>query len=267
MTSYGAEITLPVFEADGVTVAVLLCECGDRQHLGLLLTRDTSGVPARPRYYSARLIVNSAHDQSQFLARTAALGDDLDNLRFNGKRIKAEWRTIHIVPSPPATASTSTTIARLTVNCRSEPPFRLPHWLISRLLAQQFNLHEMANVHNHMVIRFSHQSAIEQFLLELGLCQHHADNCHWAKVTISSHTDLNVQLRPHSCDEHHLDSWHEQSKDFGSDARRKVRLSFTKCRRSPDRTRVIHIELLGRIYRNLLGEVGVQSLKAVHSRK
>ena len=280
MTSNDVKLRLPVFDIDGIAVAVLLCEDPDG-HLGLLLTRDPRGTdPTRPRYYTG--IESRRSDISPgYRARLAVLGRDLRDLHFNGKRIDARWRTIHITPSPPEWLSPGSTNALLTLNCAPVPPFRFPHWIVSRFVALQFRVWEDITTPELVRVTVMRPGGAERIWLDLGLCTESASASagagnagnagtadapngapiphHWSKVTISyednylRHTSVS---QTHSCAEHHIDGWAAGTKEFG-DADRTVRLSFAPCRRSPATTRVVHVELEGRIYCEMLREANV----------
>ena len=60
----------------------------------------------------------------------------------------------------------------------------------------------------------------------------------------------------HDCAADHVDAWPGGAKTFGNDER-TIRLSFAPCRRSPATTLVVHVELEGRIYREMLREANV----------
>ncbi|TBU24884.1 HET-domain-containing protein [Dichomitus squalens] len=260
VTSNEVELRLPVVDIDGISVAVLLCEDADG-HLGLLLTRDPRAIDStRPRYYTG---IESRRSDSGpgNRVRLATLGRDLNHLRFNGKRIEAKWRTIYIVPSPPEWLSPGSTNAQLTINCTSGSPFRLPHWLVSRFVALQFRVWEDIRTPEFVRMTIMRTRRAERIWLDLGQCQRDtgAPPRHWSKVTISHESNYmrhTTVSQSHTCSEHHIDSWPAWSKDFG-DADRTVRLSFTPCKRSPETTRVVHIELFGRVYAEMLLEANV----------
>lgn len=265
MTSYGIKLRLPVFTASGITVAVLLCEDAENHQLGLLLfSEPPRSDPTRPRYYAG--CIYRQCQVSHYAARLVRLGEDLNKLQFDGKRVKATWRTIYIVPSPPDGRSPSATTAQLTINSDLRHPFRLPHWLVSRLLAMgfrvsQFELDSQAG----RATRIKVYKAIggEAIYLDLGIC-HHDTTARWSKVTMCSEADFKQSEEvtfAHSCSEHHIDAWNDRSKVFPDsqlDVDRSVRLSFTPCKASLGNPRlVVHIELLGRVYQEMLREVNM----------
>ncbi|EJF60426.1 HET-domain-containing protein [Dichomitus squalens LYAD-421 SS1] len=266
ITTYGIKLRLPVFEADGVTVAVLLCEDYDDNHLGLFISPGPPrSDPTRPRYY-AGCQYRIGQASGAYIARLVSLGDDLNNLQFNGKPVEATWRTIYVVPSPPDGESSSATTAQLTINCVPCGPFRLPHWLVSRFLALGFTVtqtewDERAGPVTRFIIH--NPAKAENIYLDLGICRL-SSTAHWSKVTMFSRDDFKESkdvTRAHSCKKHHIDSWNARSKvfpDSASDADRSVRLSFTPCKASPRTSKlVVHMELMGRVYEDVLREANM----------
>ncbi|TBU54411.1 hypothetical protein BD310DRAFT_1041789 [Dichomitus squalens] len=276
ITTYGIKLRLPVFEADGVTVAVLLCEDYDDNHLGLFISPGPPrSDPTRPRYY-AGCQYRIGQASGAYIARLVSLGDDLKNLQFNGKPVEATWRTIYVVPSPPDGESSSAATARLTINCVPCGPFRFPNWLMSRFLALGFDViqqqwDERAGPVTCLIIHHSIRGDITH--LDLGLC-HLNSTARWSKVAMYSGDDFKESgdvPRDHSCKEHHIDSWNARSKvfpDSASDADCSVRLSSTPCKASSGISKlVVHMELLGRVYEKMLREANMTnafpSLKAL----
>ncbi|EJF60486.1 hypothetical protein DICSQDRAFT_87956 [Dichomitus squalens LYAD-421 SS1] len=267
ITTYGIKLRLPVFEADGATVAVLLCVDPDNNHLGLFLCPGPRrSDPTRPRYY-AGCVYSVYQPPRAYVARLISLGNDLNNLQFNGKRVEATWRTIYVVPGHPDGQSPSATTARLTINCDPRQPFRLPHWLVSRLLAVGFTVvtQEEWDEQGSKVTRlyFLRPAGGEIIYLDLGLC-HIDPKARWSKVTISYGPNVKRSKdvsRAHSCKEHHIDSWTAWSKvfpDSASDAEPSVRLSFAPCKALPETSKlVVHMELLGRFYEEILREANM----------
>ena len=250
ITSYGVKLRLPVFESDGVTVAVLLCEDGE-SHFGLILQRDSEGKDLTRRRYYAGCAYATSKSKTRQVARMADLGDNLYDLRFNGKRVEARWRTIFIVPSPPDSGSRGATVSNLTINCDPTPAFRFPHWLVSRFAALQFEVYQVENPESHTMIRIFHRTQKHLYLL-FGICQDRPRS-RWAKIIISR----SRPLASHDCSKDHIDSWTAQSKDFYGGAGETARLSFVPCKRQPETTLVIHVELLGRLYEEMLREAHV----------
>ena len=111
-----------------------------------------------------------------------------------------------------------------------------------------------------MMTIFRLGGAAEQIRLDLGLChQPNGPPCHWSRVTVQyygNHTEGIDDPEAHSCYEHHISSWPSYTKDFG-DADRTVRISFTPCKRAPTRTLVVHLQLFGHVYEEILREAGV----------
>ncbi|PIL27031.1 hypothetical protein GSI_10170 [Ganoderma sinense ZZ0214-1] len=97
--NYGTICRLPVFEADGVTVAVLLCENLSHEQIGLLIHHDRDDYdPIRPMHFIGAAFnnVDDAEQEVLMSYRLVTLGDDLYNLQFNGKPVRARWRTMYI---------------------------------------------------------------------------------------------------------------------------------------------------------------------------
>ena len=109
-------------------------------------------------------------------------------------------------------------------------------------------------------IRFHHPRQVEAIDLDFGLC-YLDPAARWSKIAICSADDWKRSLqisRAHACSEHHIDSWDARSKIFShspSGVDRQVRLSFTPCKISLGQPKlVVHIELLGRVYEEMLRE-------------
>ena len=242
---------------------MLLCQ-NEHDHVGLLIRPILAGSdPTRPRYHAGCIYDEPLAGGKNCVARLVPLGYDLHNLRFNGKRVQATWRTIYVVPSPPNGEAPRATITRLTINCDPQQSFRLPHWLVSRFLALGFAVYEEKwDEQGVQVIRFRffHLRRSENLVLDLGLCRIDP-TARWSKITICymGNAKLSPQItRAHSCSEHHIDSWNALSKVFShspTDADRLVRLSFTPCKMSPGTPQlVVHFELLGCVYEEILRE-------------
>ncbi|TBU55682.1 hypothetical protein BD310DRAFT_950596 [Dichomitus squalens] len=240
VTNNDVKLRLPVFDVEGVTVAVLQCRDADGDLLGFLLLRDEFGRdPVRPRYFTG-------------------VGYKRSNA---GPQYRARLRTIFMVSSPPDRLSPGATTALLTINCTPASPFRFPHWLVSRFVALRFRVWESRNADGLIRMSIMRPAGPDRIWLDLGICKADAGAplCRWSKVTIlyegsyMPHEDVS---RAHDCTKHHIDCWTAQSKDFG-DADRTVRVSFTPCKRSPETTRVVHIELFGRVYAQMLLEATI----------
>ena len=123
------ECHFPIIESEGFIVAVLLCDTS-REHIGLILRPSDDPVQdlSRKKYYTGGMF--SIHG----FRRLILLGNDLYNLRLNGKPVTAEWRDIVIAEAPSLAkrdAAPSRCFALHSIT--PAPPFRIPHWLISRL--------------------------------------------------------------------------------------------------------------------------------------
>ncbi|EJF56846.1 HET-domain-containing protein [Dichomitus squalens LYAD-421 SS1] len=256
--NYGIVCRFPVFEAGGIVVAVLLCENKSREHMGLLLQRDPlSYDPKRPLHYTSAVFNDTSTPDQQFpLAyRLVSLGDDLYNLRFNGKRVKPRWRTLYVQPRPEALYSPDTSIARLRLNCAVQPAFRIPHWLIANFDMLGFLL-TPETPEDELPLRLQLSGTLygEFIHLDLGIC-HTGD--HWAKVLIHHDDDTSNWNTPHhihDCTEHHVSSWSEGKKLFGDTATRGVELAFSTCTLASatnPRTLAARIELKGSVYAHI----------------
>ncbi|KAM5535713.1 hypothetical protein V8D89_010700 [Ganoderma adspersum] len=220
-TSYGVKCRFPVFEAGGIAVAVLLCQV-PLGHIGLVLRRDPRGRdPTRPRYRPSCLYKDTTSSWGRFTARMCFLGTDMHNLRFDGKPVKPEWRTIYIVTKPPVQlTSPDSLLTTLRINCDPQPPFRFPNWLLSKLGTAGFDiLHNLATASSLSYqdgpqrVAFLHPMMDEEFYVDLGACQTSDSSVvHWARVVISHpNQQISIKLRdvsaPHDCKEDHVDAW------------------------------------------------------------
>ncbi|KAI1791125.1 heterokaryon incompatibility protein-domain-containing protein [Ganoderma leucocontextum] len=264
-TSYGVECRLPLFDAGDVTIAVLLCQLPSREHVGLVLMRDPSARDIyRPRYHaSCRLRRAKPHSGINSIVRLVTLGRDLHNIRFDGAVVQPEWRTIYIATSPPAAwTSTRASIARLSFNCSANPFVHFPHWLLSRLAMLGFRAIEQTCAHRHGV-RFIHHSG-EHITVEIGVCSSHPRGLdrsptQWARVSCRAGCpgDESAHVHDaHDCSEDHVLSWPMWTKDFGT-KERTVRLSFVPHERAQKSTLVVHLELKGTTYENMLHKAQV----------
>ncbi|KAM5543037.1 hypothetical protein V8D89_003421 [Ganoderma adspersum] len=265
-TSFGLQCRFPVIDSDGLTIAVLLCDNG-REHIGLLLHPSPDPVqdPFRRKYrsgYCFRLPSGGIG-----FARLLFLGNDFYNLRINGKTVTAEWRDILVGDSsPPFTRDVVPMLSSSLHSIAPTPPFRLPQWLVGRLMLLGMDpvlpLLMVSNPVNgkllHTVALFVDMNTSECIHLVLGTCvrRRGLPASHWAMAR-PQHLDdwserlsldrYNMAHEPHNCLQHHIDAWPRWTKDFG-DAERTVRLSFSRCELAPDHTRVVHVELEGRVY-------------------
>ncbi|KAI1792829.1 heterokaryon incompatibility protein-domain-containing protein [Ganoderma leucocontextum] len=260
-TSYGVKCRFPVFEANGIIVAVLLCAV-PLGHIGLVLRRDPFGRdPTRQRYHPGCLYKVTTSSWGQFTARLSFLGTDMYNLLFDGKPVKPEWRTIYIVGKPPVQwTSPDALLAMLRINCDPRPPFLFPNWLLSKLGAAGFDiLHgpggsPLSYQDEPQRVAFLHPVIGEEFHVDLGVCRADSSEVRWARV-LFSHPRQQAKLpgvsTPHDCAADHVDTWGAGVKVFG-DAQRSVRLSFVPDNRAPATTLITHLELNGPVYENLL---------------
>ena len=188
----------------------------------------------------------------------------MHKLRFDGRPVNPEWRTIYIVTKPPVQlTSPDALLATLRINCDPEPPFRFPNWLLSKLGTAGFDiLHNSASMLSLSYrdglqrVAFLHPVMNEEFYIDLGVCRTSDSSVvHWARVIISHpNQQISIKLRnvsaPHDCTEDHIDAWPVGARVFG-DGQRSVRLSLVPDNRSQATTLVVHVELHGPVYENL----------------
>ena len=283
LDSYGVVCRLPVFEEDGVMVAILLCEDESHEHVGLLLNLmyPVSYDPIRPMYHTSAAFIDAENAEQQVLLnyRLVTLGDDLYNLQFNGKAVQARWRTLYINPRPQAWNSPDTSISQLRLNCTVHPAFRLPHWLMARFATLGFQLLPEAGSDGGLPIRLLLRAVPhgEFIFVDLGLCGggDSQPGIHWAKVLIHHDKDTSNWDTPvdtHDCTQDHIASWPEGKRLFGdasgSTAARSVRLSFSSCTLAVSknsRTLAVHIELEGSIYANIIKDRAGEVAKSENS--
>ena len=265
-TSFGWRCRFPIIESDGLIVAVLLCDDG-REHMGLLLhpSPDPARDPSRQKYRCGYCFGTPSSDVR--FSRLITLGHDLYNLRLNGKKVTARWRDILITDSPPTFTKVVVRILSSLNHVTVAPAlrFRIPHWLIGRLVLMGMDpvlplVVATAPVIGrrvplNMVAVFLDKNSSESVYFNLGICMRRPGRpSHWARATPKSHIQLDsawehdVEYEVHSCQEHHIEDWPGWTKDFG-DAERCIRLSFSWCKLDPENyTLVVHIELEGRVY-------------------
>ncbi|KAM5540545.1 hypothetical protein V8D89_005774 [Ganoderma adspersum] len=267
-TNFGLKCRFPIIESEGLTVAVLLCDNG-REHLGLLLHPSKTYVqdPSRKQYYIGRCFmtpskpgyVTFAHPSYVTFARLISLGSDLYNLTLNGKIVTARWRNVFIADSPRAI--TKDVVRALSSKLHSVypiPPFRLPHWIISKLMRMGMEpafpgLHVARSVNGmplQMEARFINMDALEGVRLIFGIClQHNRPPCRWAKAMSQTADNWDSKTDySHHCSVHHINTWQGEKMDFKDSDQRIIRLSFLPCKVIPGDTLDIHVELKGRAY-------------------
>ena len=214
--------------------------------------------------------------------RLTSLGADLLNLRLNQKTVTAEWRDVFIADSPPPIERdvTPSLCSRLH-SIAPAPPFRFPHWLISALAAKGMVLQrlEMQSVPVDgkplcASATFEDINAKESVRVILGTCVGSASSTsvdsgrtsRWAKAIPQSAADWRRGVDDlHDCHEHHIDDWPRSMKTFG-DAQRTVRLSFSRCKQTPEHTLAVHVELEGHVYDSLANQENVRTPPGEDSR-
>ncbi|PIL26326.1 hypothetical protein GSI_12082 [Ganoderma sinense ZZ0214-1] len=256
VTSYGIELLVPICETDEATIAVILCQ-HKGQNIGLFLTRDAGGEdPTRPRYVTGCSCTKPDTGSAQFSARLANLGDDLYNLTFKGKPVKASWQTVYIVPTISDLYSSYSNTPKLTINCNPASRFRIPRWLIAQFTTQKFKVKQITDRDTLQALEI-YGNGVVRIKVSFGSCiQHRGHDTNetgklWAKVDVLLYyADMDTFI--HNCSEDHIDSesWATRSKFFG-DPDRGVRLSLMPSTRMSESCFVIHLELLG----NVLGKM------------
>ena len=173
---------------------------------------------------------------------------------MNGKTVTAEWRDIFVVDTPPpAKKDVAPSLCLPLHSIKPAPPFRLPHWLIGRLTQMGLELRlpsrPAAEKLLPMVAAFWDTIAIEAVVVILGTCVRlPGAPAHWAKVVVCWKDNWKEGWDYlHDCREHHIMAWANWTKDFGDDER-AVRLSFSRCRLTPEHTLIVHVELAGHVY-------------------
>lgn len=262
----------PLAEVDGITIAVLLCETNE-EHLGLLLhpAKETElRDPTHNVYYTGWAFETG--DTHRY-CRVARLGNDLYNLRFRGKTFKAEWRDIiiHAGLRPEDRAGTAELLSRFPADGAAGLPFRIPRWTIGTL----FSLHLVPdctvaerkdNGQQQIMLQCADSLRGESARICMGVCTDSdaspldvGRTFHWARAEPAVHANRRNDawhMGVHDCRADHVDAWPGGAKTFGNDER-TIRLSFAPCKYSP-KTRVVHIELLGSVYEQLLREAGLR---------
>ena len=269
ITSYGVKCRFPVADlGERYVLVVLLCNT-DQNHLGLLLheSNDVIQDPTKKRYVPGYIF--GEYNALPKLARFTPLGGDLHNLKFNGKSLKPKWRDIYISnhssPNGPGDRGLS---LFYPLSCMTPtPPFRIPHWLISRLEMLDMIVDGLLIDNNpvgnepfalrfgvfHLSARVNRVSCYdERFWVFLGTCLRNCPpgsrSVHWAKVVVEDTVNKNVhQWEPkglHDCESDHIATWPGRSNTFGCSSR-TIRLSFARCRFVPQETLVLHLELEG----------------------
>ena len=202
------------------------------------------------------------------MARIIGLGNDFYDFRIDGKHVKAVWRDICIANDRAMHGDVSAPLAVL--NCITPtPPFRLPLWLGGRLSAlgldpQEPDIRSAPSPDSPMLMVLRWQSlgttTPEAIWFCLGTCnpssQASTPVSRWAKTIIFSARNwfeseaIDARLGNHDCTTDHVEDWPNWEKAFG-DSDRTVRLSFRRCSLAPEVTLVMHLELEGRVYKEL----------------
>ncbi|TBU36220.1 hypothetical protein BD309DRAFT_1024525 [Dichomitus squalens] len=264
--SYGLECRFPIIESDGLTVAVLLCDT-HRKYIGLFLHPSNWIIqdPTRKKYhvgYGFRLASGSIS-----FTRLVSLGNDFYDLRLNGKTVTAEWRDIFIADSPPPIKrDVPMNLCYPLHSLLPAPLFRISHWLIGRVTLLGMELWPL-DVRSKpadgkplaVVASFTDVDVREGIRLLLGTCGKSPDSrARWAKAMSRYSANWSDKWdAAHNCQEHHLEAWPGWTKDFG-DIEQMIRLSFSRCKLSPQHTFVVHIELEGRVYNAIKDQTNIR---------
>ncbi|KAI0779414.1 heterokaryon incompatibility protein-domain-containing protein [Fomes fomentarius] len=275
-TSTAVECRLPVFELDGMTVAILFCEDG-RSHLGLLLHPSPAPIQDPKRLLYRPGYGFSTDHGSVYLQRLVALGSDYYNMILRGKKVTAEWRDIAIEQNDVYQDDRYLIriYGRLNgIGPSRSLPFHVPNWLLMRFRALEFEVFSLvAEGHGEfpgtsgrpLSLLFKHTASHESLRFNLGTCMSMSPSVkdapdsgkpslsHWARVDIEHMGNLgrNPPGLSHNCADDHIADWQNWAKEFG-DADRTVRLSFTRSTIIPRMdTLVMHVELDGHRYREI----------------
>ena len=275
-TSYGIECRLPIFESQGITGAVLLCDT-IYQHVGLLLHPSNANMqdPSRPIYHAGYGFKKA--DGTLIYVRLVTLGKDWYNLQFNGQPITAEWRDIYIADGPPPLqkADRQSLVLPLSI-LRPAPPFQIPHWLIGRLNTLGMEVRAPVipsrptaeGAPLRASLTFEDVNAKEAVRILMGTCAGQdeegkdrpvdiAHPTHWARAEplydVNWTSDI---ITTHVCAEDHVEDWKGMTKDFTLEGR-TLRLTFRRSKLTPDVTLVVHLELVGEVYERLKTAVGL----------
>ncbi|RPD70450.1 HET-domain-containing protein [Lentinus tigrinus ALCF2SS1-7] len=268
ITNYGVKCHFPIIEADGFVVAVLLCEKGG-EHLGLLLhkSRNPFQDPSRPLYFVSDSLQRK--DGTRERVRMISLGKDMENLQLNGQIVAAEWRTIYIAQSPGNTLASSpapSSVPTIMVDrgrATTTMAFHIPQWLLARFSALGFHSTYSRSDDSSSTtrVRFHNWERGEHIYVDMGTCngqQPGPASC-WARV-VTPHADgrSNVpQADVHQCGEHHIDAWSPGRSRLFGDSERAVRISFAPSKLDPAGTLLVHLELLGTVFVEMLARAKI----------
>lgn len=228
-------------------------------------------------------------EKGSIFTRIVAVGMDYYNIRFQGQPVTVEWRTICIqIHDPAVKASNNSTringrLKGLVDGVDTEPPFRIPRWLLSRLSAlylwpycaqlqpQSVPTESPLCTATAVTISCCNAQKKEAMYLHLGMCTtwpagggwRRAMPRQWASVEIVYGNNWDrPQNHLHRCAEDHIADWPDMTKEYVKDDR-IVRLSFTRCTVSPETTLLMHLELDGPAYRrrSVLRRVSLPSFR------
>ncbi len=277
-TSYGIECRFPIFEIDGVTVAILLCECS-KSHIGLFLHPSPERLQDRTRKMYRVGFGFTTSNGKRRTYRIMALGADYGSIHFRGRPVATVgWRDICIQHDPDGSheqAHSRLMIGRLkglAHNICLETPFRIPRSLSAQFTSLGFSVGSSRSlryfVQRHSdglpswtAISFENLRLPERIQVVLGTCiRPSGENVvgstmsHWAIVDIR-HLGTWYEMRhwAHDCSRDHIEGWPNWTKEF-RERDRIVRLSFTRCPITPATTVVMRLELDGPVYERLSEE-------------
>ncbi|KAI0369035.1 hypothetical protein BV20DRAFT_423784 [Pilatotrama ljubarskyi] len=268
------QVHIPVIEAHGLTIAVLFCFRNGKQ-LGLLLHPCEYSVdPTRPLYHTSYAFDVKPDNPGNFppgfmdTYRLIPIGGTFHDLRLGDQPVTAEWRDIYLELKP-------TQIMRhVTINRSLDSPFRVPHWLISKLRTTWgFEIYTTGP-------RLKPETSLKRALIDFrhvtgeafGVWDAAADSEQSTESAQGSHNvstsgssfvsrrhatpwAFAFMLRygvpspgpEHRCSEDHILRWPGGTRTFGDD-RRSVRLAFRPCPIRPDSSLVLDIDLEGWVF-------------------
>ncbi|KAH9915175.1 HET-domain-containing protein [Epithele typhae] len=288
-TNYGMKCRFPVFEVQGITVAMLMAD-DNQEHFGLLLhpTNDNLTDPSSVCYSVGWGF--DMPDGGVSFVRRVHLGKDWYNLSFLGEPVKPEWRDIYIADSFPEYRKVDrVALCHPLHNILPAPPFRFPNWLIDRLLVLGLGTNATPLIKSSpkdglgtpliASMYFEDVAQRECILFHFGTCSasatpspdqdregtstHAADAepVHWATTLFRTPSSWSVPapLGEHDCTKDHVRDWPGWAREFVDDdgGARVVRLAFTCSTLAPAITRVFHLELAGRRYEEMMASRNV----------
>ena len=263
-TPFGMKCRFPVTEIHGVTIAVFLRHT-TTEWLGLLLHPAPAHQvldSSRDLYYVSWAFYDVNEDTCSWAKRVAFLGDDLYNLRFDGKPINPRWREVCIVTRPPMIVRRSGAhIVHLFPLDFPPTIFRVPRTLLQamtalNLLPRSQTVSSDPESTQTTRLMFENVVPLEVVYIVLGACANAstaARPCHhwaWAEHRHRATWGSLSTSYVHDCTNDHIEAWPDRIRDFG-DEERTIRLVFAPCTHAPERTLVLGLELVGSVYEKI----------------